>query len=150
MREVGGLDENEQISDIHELNARTKPFFSQLFGTYNDRTGPLQTSNHSAAVFRRRWLEKEPRFLTSLRQSDEMQVDIIARRPVYKEDILLLALKHKSYRDDILRAVGDSNRAHLVIFSTQEGRAACLKKVEALSQELTSCLNPSGNRAVLS
>ena len=79
-----------------------------------------------------------------------MQVDIIARRPVYKEDILLLALKHKSYRDDILRAVGDSNRAHLVIFSTQEGRAACLKKVEALSQELTSCLNPSGNRAVLS
>lgn len=77
-----------------------------------------------------------------------MQADVISRRPVYNEDILLLPIEHSSYSSKIVSAVGNSNNAHLVIFSTAEGRRACLKKIDAVVHELELCLNSRGASAV--
>ena len=76
-----------------------------------------------------------------------MQSEVISRRPVYKEDIILLAMKLGQFSRDILSSVSDRNQIHLMIFSTEEGRNACMKKVDAVAQEFISCLNPVDGEA---
>jgi hypothetical protein len=124
-----------------------KQYYAELWAN-NRQTRRTQSAAYSACTYRRQRFEDEVTFLTHLRESNEMQADVISRRPVYNEDILLLGMQHSSYRSKIVSAVGDSNSAHLVIFSTAEGRRACLKKVYSLAHELVSCLNPSGESAV--
>ena len=139
LRKVGGLDQCEDIRDIHQLDAKLDAFFVDMVGEYNCRTNFSQTSSYSACRFRRYRFEEESKLLSELRGSEKMQSDVISRRPVHKEDIILLAMKLGQFSRDILSSVSDRNQIHLMIFSTEEGRNACMNSCATPWHKSSSC-----------
>ena len=148
LRKVGGLNQEEEIRETSELFARMISFFWDLARKYNCRTELTQNAAYSAFRFRRDRLDDERKFWSLLRDSNEMQLEVISRRPVYKEDILILALQQSEIRRGILSATSNASQIHLVIFSTDEARRACLEKLDAAAQDLARWLNPNHDRAL--
>ena len=148
LQQIGALGHDEQIDDLNKFYNKVKACFFELFWILHRRTQALQTSNHSAYMIRRRRFENERGFLNHILFSDEMQAKAIGCRPIYKEDLLLLAMREQPCRNEILSAVGEYDCVHLVMLSTEAGCKSCLDQADALSQELASILNSGRERSV--
>jgi hypothetical protein len=85
----------------------------------------------------------QQKYLLDLESSPEKQSRAVSNRPIYNEDILALAIHDPSFRKYIRSVVGESDQAHLVIFSTSDACRACLRKTDSLAGKLASALSSS-------
>jgi hypothetical protein len=82
-------------------------------------------------------------YLLDLESCSEKQSRVISKRTIYKEDILALAIQDPSFCEYIRSAVGESDQAHLVLFSSPDACRVCLGKADSLARALASALSSS-------
>jgi hypothetical protein len=141
---LGLIGETAQNPEsLEELLPKFEERFKDVYYAIICRPQRLQTSDFASSKFRQDRLMMQRNYLLGLESCPEKQSRAISERPVYKEDILALAMQDPSFCEFIRSAVGESDQAHLVLFSSPDACRVCLGKADSLTGALASALSSS-------
>jgi hypothetical protein len=141
---LGLIGETARNPDsLEELLPKFEERFMDVHYAIICRPQRLQTSDFASRKFRHDRLMMQHHYLLDLESCPAEQSRAISKKPIYKEDILALAMQSPAFCEYIRSAAGESDQAHLVLFSSPDACRVCLGKADSLAGALASALSSS-------
>ena len=125
------FDYSESVSHLTERVLSLKNIFCADLVPYKRRLDNMTSD-----------LQRKLDFVLALKESPNLQADVVRKKKLSKEEILKFALSQECYLDHVRNFVGDSDRVYLLVFLSNPGSSANVWTMDALGDSLDMCLDP--------